>query len=151
MFSTIIDVLEIIEEDDLSDQKIEVDYFNPGKKTHRKTDGVINPYNFCLLDFIEKKQVKGKGSYILKLCLPDFLKKQVNRGHSSHLKFPKKIFIFQLYNEYITGINKCLTITRIDLIIDRASTFWSDRPSSSIISSTSTTAENIKIKFRIVP
>ena len=40
---------------------------------------------------------------------------------------------------------------RIDLIIDRVSTFWSDRPSSSIILSTSTIVEDIKIKFRIVP
>ena len=40
---------------------------------------------------------------------------------------------------------------RINLIIDRVSTFWSQRPSSLIISSTSTTVENIKIKLRIVP
>ena len=40
---------------------------------------------------------------------------------------------------------------RIDLIINRASTFWLERPYSSIISNTSTTAENIKIKLRIVP
>ncbi|KAK4580912.1 hypothetical protein RGQ29_024532 [Quercus rubra] len=39
-------------------------------------------------------------------------------------------------------------IDRIDFIIDRALTFWSDRPSSSIISNTSTATENIKIKSR---
>ena len=39
---------------------------------------------------------------------------------------------------------------RIDLITNQASTFWSDWPSSSKILSTSTTAENIKIKLRIV-
>ena len=39
---------------------------------------------------------------------------------------------------------------RIDLIIDQVSTFWLERPSSSIILSTSTTTKNIKIKLRIV-
>ena len=40
---------------------------------------------------------------------------------------------------------------RINLIINRASTFWLERPYSSIISNTTTTTENIKIKLRIVP
>ena len=40
---------------------------------------------------------------------------------------------------------------RIDLIIDRTSTFWLKMPFSSIISSTLTTVENIKIRLRIVP
>ena len=50
----------------LISKKIEVDYFNPGKKTHRKTDGVINPYNFCLLDFLEKSKSRG---HIYKSCV----------------------------------------------------------------------------------
>ena len=75
-------------------QKVEADYFYSGKKTHRKTDGVIYPYNFCLLDFFEKSKSRLKGSYIKKLCLLDFLKQQASGGHFSHLKFSYDVFVW---------------------------------------------------------
>ena len=42
--------------------------FNSGKKTHRKTSAVIYPYNFCLLDFLEKSKSRGRG-HIYKSCV----------------------------------------------------------------------------------